>query len=96
MATQSNQQLHKTLSADLKKLGSPGVFNDVVRKTFSARMNGAIYEFSHKQSDPAFWTGVKHYGSGPSNRLRLPRTPVAPDSADAPVKPKARRKAQTV
>lgn len=93
MAIQSIQQLHATLSADMKKLGSQGVVNHMERKTFSARINGTVYEFGHKQGDPAFWSGVKHYGSGPSSRLRLPRTPAAPE-AEVVVKPKARRKAR--
>lgn len=96
MATHSLQQLHDTLTADLKKLGSPSVSNDVGRKTFSARVDGAILEFAHKQADPAYWTGVKHYPSGPSSRLRLPRTAVEPDASAAAVKPKkTRRKAAT-
>ena len=94
MLIQSIHQLHETLSKDLKRLGSQSVVNDVLRKTFSTRINGAIYEFAHKQADPAFWSGVKHYGSGPSSRLRLPRTPVAPPAPVAAPKPKARRKAQ--
>jgi hypothetical protein len=94
MATHSIQQLHETLTGDLKKLGSQSVVNDVARKTFTARVNGAIIEFAHKQADPAYWTGVKHYPSGPSSRLRLPRTAVEPDSTTAAAKPKkARRKA---
>lgn len=95
MATHSIEQLHHTLTSDLKKLGSQGVVNDAARKTFTARVNGAIIEFAHKQADPAFWTGVKHYPSGPSSRLRLPRTAVAPDSTGAAAKPKkVRRKAE--
>jgi len=91
MPTQSIPQLHASLSGDLKKLGSDGVVNDVVRKTFTARINGAIFEFGHKQADPAFWSGVKHYGSGPSSRFRMRRTPVV--ATTAVVKRPARRKA---
>ena len=40
---QSIHQLHEALTDDLKKLGSDGVFNDAVRKTFSARINGADF-----------------------------------------------------
>lgn len=91
MPIQSIPQLHEALTDDLKKLGSEGVVSDAVRKTFSARINGTIFEFGHKQGDPDFWSGVKHYGSGPSARFRMRRSPVA---AVAAVKPKARRKMQ--
>ena len=91
MSIPSIPQLHEALTDDLKKLGSEGVVNDAVRKTFSARINGTIFEFGHKQSDPAFWSGVKHYGSGPSAKFRMRRTPVA---AVAEAKPRTRRKAQ--
>ena len=94
MSIQSIQQLHVSLSGDLKKLGSDGVVNDAIRKTFTARINGAIFEFGHKQADPAFWTGVKHYGSGPSSRFRMRRTPVAAPAVA--VKRPARRKAVAV
>ena len=93
MTTQSITLLHEALTDDLKKLGSEGVASDAVRKTFSARINGAIFEFGHKQADPAFWSGVKHYGSGPSARFRMRRTPVVAAPAK---KPKARRKAAAV
>lgn len=94
MATiQSIQQLHDALSDDLKKLGTEAVLNDAVRKTFSTRIHGAVIEFGHKQADPAFWSGVKHYGSGPSSRFRMRRTPVVPGAAVKP-KAKVRRKVQ--
>jgi hypothetical protein len=96
MATHSIEQLHAALTQDLKKLGSPVVSNDVGRKTFSATVNGAVLQFAHKQADPAYWIGVKHYPSGPTSRLRLPRTAVEPDATVAAAKPKkARRKAVT-
>jgi hypothetical protein len=93
MSIQTIPQLHDALTDDLKKLGSEGVVNDAVRKTFSARINGTIFEFGHKQADPAFWSGVKHYGSGPSAKFRMRRTPVA---EVAVAKPRTRRKAQLV
>jgi hypothetical protein len=93
MSIQTIPQLHDALTDDLKKLGSEGVVNDAVRKTFSARINGTIFEFGHKQSDPAFWSGVKHYGSGPSAKFRMRRSPVA---AVAEAKPRTRRKALAV
>jgi len=89
MSTSSIQRLHDTLADDLKKLGSDGVVNDAARKTFTARVHGAILEFGHTQADPAFWNGVKHYGSGPRSRFRMRRTPVAPVVA---AKPKAARR----
>ena len=95
MSTPTIQRLQEALAEDLKKLGAEGVVNDTARKTFSTRVHGAIIEFGHTQSDPAFWSGVKHYGSGPRSRFRMRRT-----SATAPVaaiKPsKRRKKGQTV
>ena len=92
MSTPSIQQLRAALSGDLKKLGTEGFASDATRKTFSTRVHGAVIEFGHKQLDPAFWTGVKHYGSGPSSRFRMRRTVVA---VVAPVKkPAIRRKAK--
>jgi hypothetical protein len=99
MSTQSIQQLHAALSDDLKKLGPGGtaaVMNDAVRKTFSTRVHGAVIEFGHKQADPAFWSGVKHYGSGPSSRFRMRRTASVTMALDALVKKPARRKAKAV
>ncbi len=83
------EQLHKHLTADVKKLGSESVLNDPIRKIFSTRINGAIFEFGHKQADPEYWSGVKHYGSGPSSRFRVRRslsTPVASDATPNAVK----------
>jgi hypothetical protein len=94
MSNQLIQQLHEALADDLKKLGSDGVSNDAVRKTFTTRVHGAVIEFGHKQADPAFWSGVKHYGSGPSSRFRMRRTVVAPLAVVK--KPTTRRKAQAV
>lgn len=92
MSTPSIQQLHDALTVDLKKLGTDAVVNDAVRKTFTTRVHGAIIEFGHKQADPAFWAGVKHYGSGPRSRFRMRRTAVV--AAVPVVKKKAvRRKA---
>ena len=89
MSIPSIQQLHHALSDDLKKLGTETLVSDAVRKTFNTRMHGAVLEFAHKQADPAFWSGIKHYGSGPRSRIRIRRTAVA---AVAAVKPKTRRK----
>src|SRR5258708_28634272 len=91
MSIPSIQRLQDALSDDLKKLGSDDLVNDAVRKTFSTRIQGTIVEFGHTQADPAFWSGVKHYGSGPRSRFRMRRTPVA--VAPAAKKPSARRKA---
>lgn len=93
MSIPSIQQLHAALSDDLKKLGTERLVSDAARKTFNTRMQGTVIQFTHKQADPAFWTGTKHYGSGPSSRFRIRRTAVA---AVAAVKPKTRRKALPV
>jgi hypothetical protein len=91
MSIQSIQQLRAALSGDLKKLGTEGFSSDPTRKTFTTRVHGAVIEFGHKQLDPAFWTGVKHYGSGPSSRFRMRRSVAVV----APVKkPAVRRKAK--
>lgn len=96
MSTPSIKQLQNALSDDLKKLGTETLVSDATRKTFNTRMHGAVIEFAHKQADPAFWSGMKHYGSGPSSRFRIRRTAVAADPAVAEVKPKAKRKAKPV
>ena len=93
MSIQSIKQLHVALSDDLKKLSGERLVSDATRKTFSTRVHGAVLEFAHKQADPAFWSGTKHYGSGPSSRFRIRRTAVA---GVAEVKPKTRHKAQPV
>jgi hypothetical protein len=78
MATTTNQHLSAALSRDLKQPGSKGtikVSDDEARKVFTANKDGAVLVFSHKQPDPAFWVGVKHYGSGTSSRVRMRRSP---------------------
>ena len=94
MSNESFKQLHAALSGDLKKLGTQVLSSDDNRKTFSARVPGAVIEFKHKQADPAFWTGVKHYGSGPSSRFRMRRTAVA--TVVPQKKPPIRRKVKAV
>jgi len=97
MSTPTIHQLRTALSDDLKKLGTEGLSSDATRKTFSTRVHGAVIEFAHKQADPAFWSGVKHYGSGPSSRFRMRRTAVAVMAVVAPVKkPAVRRRAKAV
>ncbi len=79
MSTPATRRLRIALNADLKKMGTKGlgkVVNDLTRKTFTANTEGAILEFAHKQIDPAFWIGVKYYGSGTHNRVRIRRTPA--------------------
>ena len=93
MSIQSIKQLHVALSGDLKKLSTERLVSDATRKTFNTRVHGAVLEFAHKQANPAFWSGTKHYGSGPSSRFRIRRTAIAGVEA---VKPKTRRKAQPV
>lgn len=93
MQNTNSDQLHKALNADLKKMTSLGlgvVVNDSVRRVFTAKSTGAVFEFGHSQPDQAFWCGVKHYGSGPSSKVRLRRSPVA-----AVVKP-SRKRAATI
>jgi hypothetical protein len=85
MAKPSIRELHASLSRDLQKPGSkisPQVVDDAVRKVFTTNRDGAVFVFAHKQNDPAFWIGVKHYGSGTSSRIRMRRTPVE-SSAEA-------------
>ena len=91
MSTPTILQMQRALSADLKKLGTETLVSNALRKTFNTRMHGAVLEFAHKQADPDFWSGVKHYGSGPRSRIRIRRTAV---ETVAVVKPKARRKAK--
>ncbi len=94
MALPTIPQLLRALSDDLKKLGTETLVSDATRKTFNTRMHGAVLEFAHKQADPEFWNGIKHYGSGPRSRIRIRRTPV--ETVAVVVKPKARRKAAPV
>lgn len=80
MAIPKNLHLSSALSRDLTRPGSKGlikVADDRARKTFTASKDGAVWVFSHNQPDAAYWSGVKHYGSGPSNKIRIRRTPVA-------------------
>ena len=77
MATPTTNELRIALNHDLKKTGSEGlrkVVNDIPRKTFTAKVDGAVLEFAHKQPDSAFWNGVKYYGSGSNSRIRIRRT----------------------
>ena len=77
MSITTNQQLSAALSRDLRQPGSRGlikVSDDSARKVFTAKKDGAVLMFSHKQPDPAFWVGMKHYGSGASSRVRMRRT----------------------
>ena len=84
MAIPTSDELRTALCADLSKTGPDGlckVVNDSLRKTFTARVDGAILEFAHKQPDVAFWKGTKYYGNGSNSRIRIPRTVVV---AEAP------------
>jgi hypothetical protein len=77
MSIPTNHHLSAALSRDLRQPGSRGlikVSDDAARKVFTANKDGAVWVFAHNQPDPAFWVGKKHYGSGPSNRVRMPRT----------------------
>ena len=77
MSIPTNKHLMDALSRDLTQASKEKrikVSDDSARKVFTANKDGAVWVFGHKQSDPAFWVGKKHYGSGPSNRVRMPRT----------------------
>ena len=79
MANPTNQQLLIALKNDLNKSGSnPAmeVVDDAARKTFKGNRDGVVFEFAHKQSDRAYWNGVKYYSSGKQSNFRFPRTPV--------------------
>jgi hypothetical protein len=85
MSIPTSRVLRVALSRDLRKPGSKGlvkVLDDSVRKVFTTNRDGAVFVFSHKQRDPAFWVGMKHYGSGPSSRIRVRRTQSASNSHD--------------
>jgi hypothetical protein len=80
MDISKNEFLRDALSRDLRPAGSKElvrVIDDAVRKVFTANKDGAVLVFGHKQPDAAYWNGVKHYGSGPSSRIRVRRTPTA-------------------
>jgi hypothetical protein len=80
MPASTTDKLRAALNRDLKLTSSEGlcgVVNDVARGRFTARMNGAILEFAHKQPDAAFWNGMKYYGSGSNSRIRIRRTAQA-------------------
>ena len=100
MAIPTSNELRTALNQDLKKNGPKGlaeVVNDAIRKTFTARIDGAIMEFAHKQPDGAFWTGVKYYGSGSNSRIRIPRTAQEiEEKAAAPVKKTRARRVAAV
>ena len=86
MSIPSNKNLRAALSRDLTQAGSKGlikVSDDSARKVFTANKDGAVWVFAHKQPDSAYWVGKKHYGSGPSNRVRMPRSQSADTSAEA-------------
>lgn len=77
MATTTRNTLRSALNRDLKKTAAQGlgaVVDDSARKIFTARVDGAILEFAHRQPDSAYWTGVKYYGSGTNSRIRIRRT----------------------
>ncbi len=87
-----NELLRLALGRDLSPTSSKEsiqVTDDSVRKVFTANKDGAVLVFGHSQPDAAYWNGVKHYGSGPSSRIRVRRTQVvkaakAPKAAKVP------------
>ena len=77
MDISKNELLRVALGRDLRPAGSKElikVVDDTVRKVFTANKDGAVWVFGHSQPDMAYWNGVKHYGSGPSSRIRIRRT----------------------
>ena len=81
MPTSSNEQLLVALSNDFNKSGATPALNFVdqsARGIFTANKDGVLFEFTHKQPDAQFWTGVKYYSSGMQSKIRLPRTQAEP------------------
>ncbi len=90
MSIPKTQGLRAALSRDLRKPGSKGlvkVSDDSARKVFTTNRDGAVLVFAHNQPDPAFWVGMKHYGSGPSSRVRMRRSQTEVDSLTPDVLP---------
>ena len=80
MASPAKQNISADLSHDLKHPNSKEkikVVHDVARKVFTANRDGAVLVFAVKQPDAAYWNGVKHYGSGPTSKIRIRRSSVA-------------------
>ena len=78
MPSPSTRQLLIALSNDFNKAGAKPlttVVDDVPRKTFTAHKDHAVFEFPHKQVDAEYWNGVKYYGGGTRNKIRIRRTP---------------------
>ncbi|HEV7868294.1 MAG TPA: hypothetical protein VGO90_11465 [Chthoniobacteraceae bacterium] len=85
MAKPKIHELRAALRNDLKLIGSKSrstLVDDAVRKTFTVRSEGVVMEFAHKQSDSAYWNGVKYYGSGSNSRIRIRRSAL-PEKAPA-------------
>jgi hypothetical protein len=77
MGAPTKLQMSVALGRDLRPPGlkrAVKVANDTARKVFTANKDGAVLVFGHSQTDIAYWTGVKHYGSGPSSRIRVRRS----------------------
>ena len=77
MSLLSLQQLQIALSNDLNKGGLKPrmtVVDNTARKIFTASKDCAVFEFPYKQADINFWSGVKYYGAGNHNRIRIRRT----------------------
>lgn len=73
----SHAQTRRALSRDLRKPGTKPlckVTDESARRTFTAKKDGAVFEFSHNQPDAAFWNGVKYYGSGSRSKIRIRRS----------------------
>ena len=87
MANPTSSGLRVSLGRDFSasSKSSVKVVDDPARKVFTMNRDGAVFVFAHKQPDPAFWVGTKHYGSGPTSRVRIRRTQIAVNSLVAPV-----------
>jgi hypothetical protein len=75
------KSLRLALSRDLRRPGVKrlvDVVDDAPRKVFTAKADGAVLEFTHQQPDLAFWKGKKHYGSGRTSLIRVPRSQPNP------------------
>jgi uncharacterized protein (DUF1684 family) len=95
MATLTIDQLQVALNHDLNKTRAAGqrvLVNDAPRKIFTFKVDGAIFEFAHRQPDQAYWAGVKYYDSGSNSRVRIKRSQDEAAAAAAEAKPAAKAK----
>ena len=72
--------------------GQRVLVNDAPRKIFTYKVEGAIFEFAHRQPDLAYWAGVKYYDSGSNSRVRIRRSQEAVSDATVAAKPARKAK----